>query len=136
MHARLRADDGAVTGMVAVLALALLSCAALAFDGGALIETTAAVRGTATAAARAGAQELSTEALHTGTARLDPEQAAAAARALLDAAGVAGTVDVDHSTVTVTVVVTHRMRLMPLGDREIAATATATAVSDVLGAHR
>ena len=133
MRQRLASEEGAVTGMVAVLALALLACAGLAYDGGALIEASAAARGTATAAARAGAQELSVEALHGGTTGLAPDRATAAAQALLDAAGATGTVVVDIDSVNVTVHTTYRMRLLPIPDRAIDAAATATAVSDVLG---
>lgn len=132
MPRQLAGEDGVVTGTVAVIALALLAAAALAFDGGALIETHSAARGTATAAARAAAQELSTASLHDGTVRLDTELATAAADTLLDAAGVTGTVQITGDSVTVTVHTTHRMRLLPLADRHITATATATALSDVL----
>lgn len=125
-------EEGAVTAMVAVLALALLACVGLAYDGGAIIESTTAARGTAAAAARAGAQQLDPASLHDGIVRLDPDAAAAAAQTLLDTQGVTGTTTVDGDTITVTVTTRLPMRLLPMPDRLITGTATSTATSDVL----
>lgn len=131
---RWSSEDGTVSAMVAVLTLALLACAGLAYDGGAIITATAAARDIASGAARAGAQQVASAAVHQGRTDLDPVLAVAAAEAFLTVAGVTGTVSVDGATVIVTVQTTQPMRLLPLPDRPIAATANATAVSDVLGA--
>lgn len=131
---RWREDDGTISGMVAVFAIALLACAGLAYDGGAIIQSHSAARDVAGAAARAGAQQVALSALHEGRSDLDPVAAEQAALDFIDAAGMTGSVSVAGSTVTVTVQTSHRMRLLPLGDRSIVATASATAVSDVLGA--
>jgi hypothetical protein len=89
-------------------------------------------RPTPAAAARAGAQELDVTVLHQGGVRLNPDAAATAAQALLDAAATTGTVTVAGDTVTVTVTRRLPMRLLPLRDRQITAQAAATATSDVL----
>jgi len=132
---RWRSDEGTISAMVAVLALALIACAGLAYDGGAIISTHAAARDVATAAARAGAQQVDPGAVHQGLADLDPVLAEQAAQSFLAAAGMSGQVTVAGATVTVTVHTSHAMRLLPLPDRSIVATASATAVSDVLGAR-
>lgn len=126
-------EDGTVSAMVAVLAVALLACAGLAFDGGAIITETAHARDVAGGAARAGAQQADLAALHDARADLDPDAAIAAAKQFLAAAGATGTVSVEGVTVTVTVTTSQPMRLLPLPPRTINATASATAVSDVLG---
>lgn len=131
---RWQSEEGTVTAMVAVLALALLACAGLAYDGGAIITATADARDLAAAAARTGAQQVDPAAVHAGLPNLDPVRAVDAAEMFLEQAGAAGTVSVDGATVTVTVRTAQPFRLLPLPDRQIAATATATAVSDVLGA--
>lgn len=129
-----RSEEGTVSAMVAVLAIALLACAGLAYDGGAIIQATAQARDVAGAAARAGAQQVDPAAAHQGLPDLDPVRATQAAEDFLATAGMTGTVRVDGATVTVTVQTSQPMRLLPLPDRPIAATATATAVSDVLRA--
>jgi Flp pilus assembly protein TadG len=89
---RLHSEDGTIVGFVAVLALALIAVAGLAFDGGQIVTTTARARDLAGAAARTGAQQLEPAELHAGRAHLDPAAAHAAATAFLTAAGVEGTV--------------------------------------------
>ena len=133
MSPRWQADDGVVTSMVAVLAVALIACAGLAYDGGAVITATAAARDVAGSAARTAAQQLDVEAIHSGRVELDPFAARQAADAVLAAAGMLGAVSVNGDTVTVTVFSTVDMRLLPGADRAVSATVSATAVSDVLG---
>jgi Flp pilus assembly protein TadG len=129
-----RREEGTISAMVAVLAAALLAMAGLAYDGGAIVTATAQARDIAAGAARAGAQQLDVAtAHHQGVAALDPTAATAAADSFLATAGMAGTVSVEGASVTVTVRTTQAMRILPLPDRPIAATATATAASDVLG---
>ena len=128
-------QDGTVSSFVAVLAIALVAVAGLAFDGGAIITAHAEARDVAQAAARAGAQQLDPGAVHAGTTDLDPAAAHEAATAFLDAAGASGTVTVDGPQVHVTVTTTQPMRILPVADRTITATGSSTAISDVLGAR-
>lgn len=130
---RWQAEEGAVSAMVAVLALGLVACAGLAYDGGMIVTTTAAAHDVAAAGARAGAQQVDPAAVHQGMATLDPAAATAAAEAFVAEAGMTATAAVQGSAVTVAVRTTQPMRILPLADRMIVATATATAVSDVLG---
>lgn len=130
---RRASEDGTVSAMVAVLAVALLACAGLAFDGGAIITATADARDLAGGAARAGAQQADLAALHDSRTDLNSEAAIAAAEQFLAAAGATGTVTVEGATVTVTVTTSQPMRILPLPARTISATVSATAVSDVLG---
>lgn len=134
MATRTSRQEGTISAMAAVLATALVICAGLSYDGGAIITATAAARDVAAAAARTGAQQLDPAAAHAGHTVVDPAAATAAAEAFLTAAGRTGQVTVSGASVTVTVTDSHRMRLLPIGDRPIAATATATAISDVLQA--
>jgi Flp pilus assembly protein TadG len=131
---RLHGEDGTIVGFVAVLALALIAVAGLAFDGGQIVTTTARARDLAGAAARTGAQQLEPAELHAGRAHLDPAAAHAAATGFLAAAGAVGTVTVDDTQVTVTVTATQPMRLLPLPARTITVTARAATISDVLEA--
>jgi len=97
-----RAENGQITAFVAVIALALIACAGLVFDGGRLLTARRELRDLADGAARAGAQALSVDQLRVNdTTVLDPAAATNAADAFLAAAGQHGTVTVDGDTVTV-----------------------------------
>jgi hypothetical protein len=128
----LQDEDGTVSAFVAVLAIALVAVAGLAYDGGQIIAATAHARDVAGAAARAGAQQAAAADVHAGRSGLDPAAAHAAAAGFLDAAGATGSVTVDGPQVRVSVTVTQPMRILPVGDRTITITATSRAVSDVL----
>lgn len=132
MMGRRAREDGVISASVAVMAVAIVAVAGLAYDGGAIITATAHARDVAQAAARAGTQAVATAAVHEGRADLDPSGATAAAESFLDAAGLTGTVSVTGATVTVTVQLVQPMRLLPVPDRVVVATGSATAVSDVL----
>jgi hypothetical protein len=132
MRPLLDQEEGSVSAFVAVLAVALVAVAGLAYDGGQIIATTAHARDVAGAAARAGAQQPAPAEVHAGTTGLDPAAAHAAAQGFLDAAGATGHVTVTGPKVRVSVTVTQPMRILPVGDRTITVTATSTAVSDVL----
>jgi hypothetical protein len=125
-------EDGTVSAFAAVLTLALLAVAGLAYDGGQIVTTTAHARELAGAAARAGAQEPATGQVHAGRSGLDPAAARTRASEVIAAAGATGTVSVDGDTVRVSVTATQPMRILPLSERRITVTSTATAVSDVL----
>ena len=125
-------EDGTVSAFVAVLAVALLAVAGLAYDGGQIIATTAQARDVASAAARTGAQQPAAVDVHAGRTGLDAAAAHDAATDFLDAAGATGSVTIDGPQVRVSVTVTQPMRILPIADRTITVTATSTAVSDVL----
>ena len=129
---RLSEEEGTISAFVAVLAVALVAVAGLAYDGGQIIRATAEARDLAGAAARAGAQQLATAEVHAGRAWLDPTAAEHAAAQYLAATGAAGEVSVTDTDVRVTVSVTQPMRLLPLPDRQITVTAVSSTSSDVL----
>lgn len=117
-----------MTGFVAVIATALVMVACMAYDGGAVLNTHAAARRAAAGAARAGAQQIDVEHLRaTGELLLDPVAATAAATAFLDAAGIAGTAEVNGAEITVTATIHHDLLILPGADRTITAVQSATA---------
>jgi hypothetical protein len=127
---RLAGDDGMVSAMMAVLAVGLLMAAGLAYDGGQIVAAQATARDLAANAARAGAQEIDLDRLRGfGEVTLDESLAARAASAYVASAGHRSSVDVDGDQITVTVSVRQTMAILPLPDRTIRATDTATAVT-------
>jgi Flp pilus assembly protein TadG len=124
-----RSERGAVTAFVAIVATALVLVAGMAYDGGHVIAVHNAARNTAEKAARAGAQQIDLDELRaTQRVRLDPRTAERAAGEFLERAGATGTVNVDGSSVTVTVTTTAAMHILPTADRTIVVSETATAV--------
>lgn len=130
-----RVDErGSVAPFVAVVALALLMVAGMAYDGGQVVAAQARARDLAGNAARAGAQEIDLATLRaTGEPELSADRAAAAARWYLAESGVVGDVVVSGRTITVTVRFPQPMRVLPLPDREIVASDSATAVAALTG---
>lgn len=125
-------ERGSVSAFVAVIALGLVMVAGLVYDGGQVLAAQATARDLAANAARAGAQELDLDTLRAdGVARLDPARASAAAEGYLRANGVEGSAVVDGADITVTVLVPARMRILPVPDRTVRATDTATATPGV-----
>ena len=131
---RLAEEDGTISAFVAVLAVALVAVAGLAYDGGQIIRAAAEARDLAGAAARAGVQQLATADVHAGRAWLDEAAAEQAASQHLAATGTTGNVTVTDTDVRVTVTVTQPMRLLPMPDRQITVTAVSSTSSDVLEA--
>lgn len=130
MTALQRTDRGSVSAMVAVVALGLVMVAGLAYDGGQIVAAQGTARDIAANAARAGAQEIDLDEVRTtGTATLDPDRATQAAEAYLSATGHQGTVTVTGSTITVTARIVQPMHILPLPDRVVTATDSATAVT-------
>ena len=126
-----RCEDGSITAFVAVVAVGLVMVAGLAYDGGQIVAAQATARDLAGSAARAGAQEVDLDRLRsTGDATLDPDRATAAAQAFLAQAGFTGTIRVSGSSITVTVSVRQPMRILPVPDRTVTATDTATALNE------
>lgn len=129
---RCRDDRGSVSAFFAVIAIALVMVAGMAYDGGQIVAAQATARDLAAGAARAGAQEIDLDQLRaTGIAILDPNSAVAAAEAYLAQAGYSGTAAVDGAAITVTVRVHQAMRILPVADRTVTATDTATALTGV-----
>jgi uncharacterized protein YbjT (DUF2867 family) len=111
-----------MTAFVAIIAIALVMVAGMAYDGGGIISAQGQTRSNAAKAARAGAQEVDITSLRsTGKTVLDPARAKQSALAYLAQAGAAG-------TVTVTVTMNQPMHILPVPDRTVVATETATAL--------
>lgn len=123
-------EEGTVTALVAVVSLGLVMVAGLTYDGGKIVAAQATARDLAGNAARAGAQEVDLDELRSsGVTVLDPDRAAAAAEAYLARTGHTGRVQVEGAAITVSVDVIQPMVILPLPDRTVTATQTATAVT-------
>jgi hypothetical protein len=110
-----RDQSGRVTAFVIIMVTAILLFAGLVLDGGLALAAKVRAVGEAQEAARAGAQEIDLAAYRaTGTLRLLPQQASAAARGYLAAAGHSGTVSVAGNTVNVTVTISQPTELLGL----------------------
>jgi hypothetical protein len=124
-------DRGSASAYLVLMTAAVLALAGLVLDGGTALATRGHAQTVAQQAARAGADALSVASLHSGTPttlRLDPAAARLAARRVLDAAGMDGTVTVSPTVVTVTAHATGRTALLTLiGINQLSATGTATA---------
>lgn len=127
-----RPERGSITAFVAVVASALVLVAGMAYDGGQVIAAHNAARNDASRAARAGAQQIDLDHLRaTNEPRLDPAAADTAAVEYLHRVGATGTATVSGASVTVTVIRTQPMLILPGGDRAITVSETATAVDRV-----
>lgn len=98
-----RDDAGALVAFVLLLLLGLMALVGLVVDGGAALTAHQAAEVEAEQAARSGAGAISVDALRSGTVRLDPVAAVAAAERFTAAAGHPGTATVSGGVVTVTV---------------------------------
>lgn len=134
-----RGDAGQVTAFVVILAVALFAVAGLVLDGGLALSAKEQALDEAQAAARTGAQQLDLTAYRTtGTARLDPTLAQAAATTWLARANIDGTATATPTTVTVTVhATTHTqlLRLVGVDHLTVSASASATPQRGVTGAQ-
>ena len=123
-------DRGSVSALVAVVALGLVMVAGLAYDGGQIVTAQATARDLAANAARAGAQEVDLDEVRaTGQALLDQDRAIASAEAYLAPTGYESTITVDGPTITVSVQVIQPMLILPLPDRTVTATDSASALT-------
>jgi Flp pilus assembly protein TadG len=116
-------DTGYVTLFTLGVALGMVSVVGLVLDGGRAQRAQSDSFGAAAAAARAGAQELDAAAAVEGQVRLDDDRASEAALSFLDARGLAGTVSVTDTKITVTVNRHVDFVIMP-GGASLDATAT------------
>ena len=132
-----RAEEGSASVFVVGLATALLMVAGLVHDGGQILAARQEAHAVADNAARAAAQAVDVDALRaTGTTRLDPAEAQAAAATYLDRIGHSGTVLVtdDHVEVVVAVTVdTLLLRAGGLEARTVVGTGEARLVRGITG---
>ncbi len=131
-------DRGSLTRLLAVLMVSLLALAGLVIDGGRKLNESATATAIAQEAARAGAGMVDQAAAYrSGTFRVNPAQAVAAAHAYLASAGYHGTVSVtgaDQIRVTVTVTrPTLLLSLIGVDSMTSTGTAVASLVSGVTG---
>lgn len=131
-------DRGSLTLMLIVLMAALLALAGLVIDGGRKLDATEKAFAIAEEAARAGAGQVNTSAVYrSGTFKVDPSQARAAAIDYLKSAGYkVWSVTVSGNKIRVTVHVTERTAVLSLiGIRTFSSTGSAVAslVSGVTG---
>jgi Flp pilus assembly protein TadG len=130
-------DAGRVTAFATVIAIALFAVAGLVLDAGLALSAKVQALDIAQAAARAGAQQLDLNLYRTSSrAQLDPQRAAAAARAWLASAGAEGDAAATTTTVTVTVrrtTNTQLLQLIGVHRLHVSASATATAVQGITG---
>lgn len=126
-----RHDNGAVSTFLAVVFVALLMAAGLVVDGGRKVAALREASHLADNAARAGAQAIDLDTLRsTGVVAVDPTRGAGLAEEYLAATGHTGEVSVETDKVTVTVTLTIDPTLLPVDSFEVAATETATAVTE------
>ncbi len=130
----LPSERGSITAFVAVVAIALVMVAGMAYDGGQIVATQARARSVAAKAARAGAQEVDTTALRTGGRPvLNRSRAEHAARRYLAEAGVEGSIMVRGNTIEVSVRIAQPMQILPVKTRIVTATDAASAVTEPTG---
>ncbi len=98
-----RDEAGALVAFVLLLLLGLMALLGLVVDGGAALTAHQAAEVEAEQAARSGAGAISVDALRSGTVRLDPAAAVAAAERFTAAAGHPGTATVSGGVVSVTI---------------------------------
>ena len=112
-RARHQQEQGQVTAFVVTFVAALILMAGLVLDGGLVLAAKRRAINEAEAAARAGAQQVATDAYRSsGHFALDPARARAAAVAYLAATGDRGTVSVAGDRVAVTVEITQPMQIL------------------------
>lgn len=110
-----RDDAGQVSAFVVTLVTGILLLAGLVLDGGLALAAKVEAAGQAQSAARAGAQHLDLAAYRDrGDLLLDPDAAAAAARAYLSSVGAHGTATAGTDSITVTVTAISGTQLLTL----------------------
>ena len=118
-----------MTAFVAVVAVALVMVAGMAYDGGQVIAAQQRAQSDAAKAARAGAQEIDLTTLRSsGHKVLDPSAASASAEAYLADVGAIGTIRTDGPDISVTVTVVQPLHILPGADRTITVTETVSAL--------
>ncbi len=129
-------ERGQVTAFVTIFVVALLFVAGLVLDGGLLLAAKREADATASAAARAGAQAVSLDALRgSGAQRLDEQASRQAVADFLSQAGYQGrVVEVAADHVSVEVTIQRRLLILGIGNltsRTVTGRATARNVRGV-----
>jgi hypothetical protein len=122
-----RCDEGQASAFIAIVAVALVMVAGMAYDGGQFLRAYLEASDLAEAAARAGAQATGPDDLFRGDISLDPATAQANVDEFMAASGHPGaaTTTVSGDSVTVAVTLEQSAYILPIGSRSISATATA-----------
>lgn len=124
---RARGDAGFVTTWTVALAVATWALVGLVHDGARSVRARSDAFGAAAAAARVGTQELETDDLVLGIARLDHDDAARAALEVMDARGFDASVEVTETEVRVTATGVTDFTILP-GSSSYTVTAVARVV--------
>jgi hypothetical protein len=126
-------DEGSITALLCVMAMAMFALVGLVVDGGRAVALRSSALQQAGEAARAGAEQLSIVELRSGNVSIDPSIAVHAAQQFLIEAGASGTVTANTSTVTVRVERSEPTAILGLiGIKQMTVSASASA-SDVHG---
>jgi Flp pilus assembly protein TadG len=131
-HRAARDDNGSITVITTVFAIALILILGLVVDGGSALAARRRADNLAQQAARAGAQAIDRTRLgSTGVTCLDPQMARAYARAYLAALGITNaTVIATTTSVHVVVpVIEHTLIVQAVGIRTVSLTGTGSAVA-------
>jgi hypothetical protein len=121
---------GSLTAFVAVFCVTLFVLIGLVVDAGRAIATRSADMSEAQQAARAGAGQLSVDALRSGEIEINPENAMEAANTYLSSVGQTGTTSVEGQTVTVHIVTEEPTVILGIvGIDHIKVSVTASAVN-------
>lgn len=124
-------ERGSVTVFLVGVLLALIVMAGLVFDGGGIIAAHREADAEAEGAARAAAEQLTNDSLHSGTPTIDPTRADQAVLAYLAPFHHQGSVTVNGDNVTVTVtipVVMQVLSIVGVRGKNVTGSGTATAV--------
>lgn len=105
-------DRGSISAFVVIVMSALIACAGLVVDGGRRVTDTVRAADHAGAAARVGAQQISS--VRGGVLTIDPHRAMQAAQRYLDARRLTGDVQATSVRVTVTVQISTPTALLHL----------------------
>ncbi len=134
MRPDVRNQNGSLSAFVVLLLVALIALLGLVVDGGSALSARQAAADEAEQAARAGAGALSVEGLRTGSLRIDPPVAVAAAEAFTRDAGHPGTAWVVGETVSVEIryrIPTEVLGLVGINSLPVSAVASAVDVQGV-----
>jgi Flp pilus assembly protein TadG len=123
-------ESGSLTAFVAVFCVTLFVLIGLVVDAGRAIATRSADMSQAQQAARAGAGQLSVDALRSGEIEINPESAIQAANAYLSSVGQTGTTSVEGQIVTVHIETEEPTVILGIvGINQIKVSVTASAVN-------
>ena len=134
MRPDVRNQNGSLSAFVVLLLVALIALLGLVVDGGSALSARQSAADEAEQAARAGAGALSVEALRTGSLRIDPSAAVAAAEAFTRDAGHPRNAWVVGGTVSVEIhyrIPTEVLGLVGINSLPVSAVATAVDVQGV-----